>query len=393
MTETRRPRTGALMKWPFAAGLAAALICVLGAVLPASASARAQFYFSYLYAWLFWWSISTGAMALLMIDHLTGGLWGLMIRGIALAAMRTQAVLLVLFLPLLSGLRELYPWASGAPGGILLHKQAYLNIPFFCLRAVIYFTSWIGMSFFLSRWQIEGESQPRIEREAVLKGRLRSLSGGGLVLWGLTVTFSGIDWVMSLNARWYSTAFGMVYMVAQGLSALSFILVMLSFLARETGISERISRKGLLDLGSLLLMFTMAWSYLAFIEYLVTWDGNLPDEAGWFVIRSQGGWRWATGLLMALQFGIPFFLMLFRVVKRKARRLALVAALSLAIRWVDTYWLVMPEFHQDLRIHWLDLATPVAIGGFWFTAFLWYLRQRPVFPEADPHWSEVISHV
>jgi hypothetical protein len=368
------------------AGAAALALAIVGALVNPQ-----QFFRSYLVAFLFWIGIPLGCWALLMLHHLVGGRWGFMIQRLLEAAARTFPVMAVLFLPLVFGLRELYPWAvsGAAETDPLIHeKSAYLNVPFFVARSIFYFAVWIGFARMLHRWSVE---QDRTGDPAYTT-RLQNLSGPGLVLYGLTVTFSAIDWAMSLEPHWYSTIYGVLFMVGDGLAALSFAIVVAYFLSDREPLARVAAPDRFHDLGNLLLALVMLWGYLNFSQYLIIWAENLREEIPWYLKRLTGGWAIVAVLLITFQFALPFILLLSRTTKRRAQILAGIALWILVIHWVDLIWLVVPAFHPgNFHLHWLDLAALAGIGGLWLTAFLYYLGETALLPLRDPRFVELLE--
>jgi hypothetical protein len=316
-------------------------------------------------------------MVILMMHHLTGGAWGTVIRPFLETATRTLPVLALLFLPLLLGLADVYPWARWTPEQIrgsklLEHKSVYLNETAFIVRAVVYLGVWVALALLLTRG-----AGPEAE------GRRATLSGPGLVLYGLTVTFASIDWIMSLDPLWYSTIFGMLLAGGQVLAGMAFAILCLVLVLRAA--DTPVPRGPLHDVGNLLLAMVMMWAYLAFSQFLLIWCGNLPEETTWYVKRLQGGWQVLGILLIVAQFMLPFFMLLSRDLKREPRGLALVAGVVLVMRVVDLYWMVTPSYfpHQEIRLHWMDLAALVGLGGLVLACFLHLLQGRDVLPPPE----------
>ncbi len=351
----------------------------------------AQFFRSYLLAYLFWIGLPLGGLAIVMLHHLVGGAWGFVMQRLLESAMRTFPLMAVLFLPILLGLREVYPWAqpeTAAADPLLQHKSLYLNAPFFVARAALYFALWASVAYFLRRWS---EEQDRGGNGA-LAARLQRLSGPGLVLYGLTVTFSAIDWIMALEPRWYSTIYGMIFMVSYGLAALAFVIGAAFFLAGEKSLAGVIAPSHFHDLGNLLLALVMFWAYLSFSQFLLVWVGNLREEIPWYLHRTTGGWQGVALALVLFELSLPFVLLLFRVVKRSAGGLAAVALVILFMHWVDLFWFVAPAFYPGkFFLHWLDVAISVGIGGVWLAAFAFYIKQQSLLPLHDPRFVGMIE--
>jgi hypothetical protein len=326
-----------------------------------------------------------------MLQYITGGMWGAVLRRILESSTRTLPLLMVLFIPLLFGVTWLYQWAQPATVAqdpILQHKQLYLNVPFFLVRAAIYFAVWSVLIWFLNRWSIRQDAEPT----PALARRLEYLSRGGLLLYTLTMTFASIDWVMSLEPHWFSTIYGILFIGGQVLAAFAFAIPVAALLAERTAYGDVISADQFHDLGKLLLAFVMLWAYFAFSQFLIIWSGNLPEETPWYLSRLRGGWEWVGIAVIVFHFALPFVVLLSRDIKRNARRLAWVAYGVMAMRAVDLFWLVSPAFaHEGIGVHWLDLTTLVGVGGIWLAAFVWQLRERPLLPLRDPALAELVS--
>ena len=361
-------------------GIAGLAACAAGA-----AANPAAFFRAYLVAYLFWLGIALGCMAIVLIHYLTGGAWGLVIRRVLESGTRTLPLLALAFLPLAFGLRELYEWARPevvAADALLRHKSTYLNPPFFLVRAAIYLAAWIAVAAVLRRWSPEDAAPPR---------RLRVLAGPGLAVYGLTMTFAAIDWVMSLEPHWFSTVYGMMFATGQVLAGFAFVIAVTTLLARRAPLAGLVAPNHFTDLGNLLLAFVMLWAYLAFAQYLLIWAGNLPEEIPWYLRRQQGGWAAVAVALILFHFAVPFALLLSRAVKRHA--LLFVAAGILCMRYVDLFWLVVPDLEpHGLSLHWMDVAAPVGLGGVWLATFGWQLDRRPLLPLHDPLLHEALGH-
>jgi hypothetical protein len=354
---------------------------------------RQQFFRSYLVAYIFWIGIPLGCFALVMLHHLVGGTWGFVIQRLLEAGMRTFVLMAALFLPLLFGMRELYLWARPeivAADALLRHKSLYLNSPFFIARTVLYFVIWITVGHFLSKWSVAQDDTG----ESSLARRLQNLSGPGLVLYGLTVTFSAIDWVMSLDPHWYSTIYGMIFMVSYGLSALALVIIVAYLLSDRKPLAQVMGPDQFHDLGNLLLALVMFWAYLGISQFLIIWMENLREEIPWYLHRGAGGWQTVALLLILFQFALPFALLLSRSTKRSPAALSVIALVILLMHWVDLLWLVAPAFHPGkFYLHWIDFAALIGIGGLWLAAFLGNLGQHALLPLHDPRFVEVIKRV
>jgi hypothetical protein len=370
---------------PAIAGAVVVAICVA-----AGMANKTEFFRSYLIAYLFWIGITLGSLALLMVQHLTGGRWALVIRRILEASSRTLPLMAVAALPLLAGMKTLYVWSrAGETDPIIVAKHFYLNPGFFTARLVFYFAIWFTLAYFLNSWSRQEDAGGA---NVPLWMRLEGLSGIGLVLYGFTVTFASIDWVMSLEPHWYSTIYGLLFMVSQALSAMAFSITILVWLSDRKPLSQVVRPPQFQDLGSFLLTFVMLWAYLEFSQFLIIWGGNLSDEIPWYVRRMEGVWGHVGLLLVILSFFFPFFLLLFRHVKKRTRSLLIVALIVLMMRLVDMYWMVLPAFGGgNVKLSWMNVVLPLGLGGIWFAYFLWQLQRMPILPVHDPRMEEIVA--
>ena len=363
-----------------------------------------QFFRSYLFAYLVCLGIPLGAMAILLLHYLTGGNWGLVIRGTLEAVLGTLPALAVLFVPIALGLGRLYPWADAAivtGDALLQHKALYLNIPFFLVRAAIYFAVWLGTAWLLrstSAAQIRGWSDARHER-------MRSFAGPMLAIYGLTVTFAAIDWIMSLEPHWFSSIFGALIAVGWVLPAMATAILILTRIAPTAGDAEveQGPDKNLWnDLGTLLFAFVMLWAYLSFSQLILIWAGNLPEEVTWYQNRIKGGWVVFAWALFLFYFAFPFLLLLSRDIKEKPARLGKAALGLLLMHAIYQYWLVRgcpaAACRMTLRTppsildFWLDATLLIALGSIFAALVLRSLRSGRLFPNEDPAWKEFVAH-
>ena len=352
---------------------------------------RAQFFQSYLLGFGFWAGITIGSLALLMLQHLTGGGWGLVIRRVLEASTRTLPLVVVLFLPILLGARSIYKWLDPhelEKHPVLVEKAKYLNLTFFSIRALIYFAIWLALVFFLNRWSLE---QDRTADRQFTK-RMQMLSGPGMVLLIFTVTFASIDWFMSLEPLWYSTIYGFIFVAAWGLSALAFTVAVMAALAKHEPMSRIVGQMHFHDLGKLLLALVMLWSYFAFSQFLIVWSGNLPEEISWYLPRIHGAWGAIALTVIVLHFAFPFLFLLSSSFKKDSGKLVIVAVLILVMRLIDLFWMLTPSFSgEHFDFSWLDVVAPVAIGGWWLCTFTWALGRRALIPINDPLYETALE--
>ncbi|HET7218914.1 MAG TPA: hypothetical protein VFJ02_12750 [Vicinamibacterales bacterium] len=353
-----------------------------------------QFVRSWLIGFLFCLGLSLGSMALLMLQHLSGGQWGLVSRRVFEAATRNLPVVALFFIPVLLRLPVIFEWAGpeAAENQIIHAKAGYLNVRFFIIRAVIYFAFWLICMLLLNRWSAEQDrGQGTTRADSV---RFRKVSAPGLLFLVITVTFASVDWVMSLDPEWFSTIFGLLTISGWGLTALALTVVVLSKVDRDNVLGGVLKPLHFHDLGKLLLAFTMLWAYLSFSQFLIIWAGNLPEEIPWYVRRTTGNWGYVAIALVLGHFALPFILLLSQDLKKRSRLLARVAMFIILMRLVDLIWLVAPEFRSGavFPIHWMDVAVPVGLTGIWMFLFARNLRSRAMLPVNDPYFREAFAH-
>lgn len=349
-----------------------------------------RFFHGYLVGYIFWIGITLGSLALLMLQHVTGGAWGLIIRRVLEASTRTLPLMALLFVPILIGMRQIYPWthAEVMAHPLLQQKVAYLNPTFFTLRAVGYFLIWSLLAIALNWLSLQQDRSA----DRKYKKRMQMLSGPGLGLLILTITFTAVDWVMSLDPKWYSTIYGLIFVASWTLSALSFTVLVMRWLSQRSPMNTVVQRAHFHDWGNLTLALVMLWSYFAFSQYLIIWSANLPEETVWYVARKHGGWGVIAVAILVLQFVFPFLTLLSRATKKSSQKLALLAVLILVMRMVDAIWLIEPTYSPGkFALNWADVVAPIAIGGLWLALFFWQLEKRPLVPINDPQLEQALE--
>jgi hypothetical protein len=351
----------------------------------------------YLVGYLFWLGVVLGSIGLIMLHHLVGGSWGLVIRRPLEAGAQTVPLLGLLFLPIVFGIPTLFPWARpGASEAISAPlRAAYLNESLFLLRAAGYFGVWTALAFLLAGWSIR-QDHTRDHRPS---RRLQRMSGPGTVILFAASTFSAVDWVMSLEAPWVSSIFGAMVITGEAMATFAVMIVVAGFLAESQPMSQIATPERLNDLGNLQLAFVMLWAYMSFCQFLIIWSGNLTEEIPWYLKRTRGGWEWVALALVVCQFFLPFFLLLVREFKRNSRSLFGVCLLILVMHWIDLIWLVIPASSDAAspRIPWIEVPLSAlalaGIGGVWTAVFVARLKRLPLVPLNDPSLVEALEHV
>ena len=375
-----------------------ASVILLIAALIGGAAVREQALRSWLLGFIVWGGIGIGSLGILLLQYITGGSWGLIVRRILEASSRTWWVIALLFVPIAAGVGSLYEWTHPAPNDeILKIRYPYLNVPFWLIRAVLYFALWGVMAYLLNKWSQrvdETSDWSYLERAS-------RFSGPTMVFFVLLVTFASVDWTMSLDPHWFSTMWGLLYVVGWGLSAFAFSIAILAWLAARAPMNEIVGKRHFHDLGKLVLALVMVWTYFNFSQFLIIWSGNLPEETVWYLRRSEGGWGAIAYILLGLHFAFPYLVLLSRDIKRNPKWLTMVALFIILMRFVDVYYTIGPapristhgaELTFMQSISWMDFVAPLAVGGIWLWAFFGELRKRPLIPVNDPFLENAIEH-
>jgi hypothetical protein len=342
-------------------GLAGAGLATLAVGLRLDAT---RAWFAYLDAWLFGTSIAVGALLVTMTGHATKASWMVITRRPMESVAATLPLFALLFVPLAFGLDRVYPWADhGAAGAAVAHaldhKRVWLSEPFFVVRTALYFLVFCVIAALLRGWSTENDARHRPE----LVRRMRRLSGGGLPLVMLTLTWASFDWSMSLQPDWYSTIFGLYFIAGAYVGAIALACVMLPLVS--LGRSHAAFSPDLAQaLGRVLFAMVVFWAYISFDQLLIYWIGDIPEEVSYFARRTAGSWTAVTYVIVLGHFVIPFFVLLNRRLKRHRAVLAAVGAWVFVMQFVDVYWQVLPVHDQaGARPHWLDLGAALFVGG------------------------------
>ncbi|HVF29955.1 MAG TPA: hypothetical protein VNA22_03250 [Pyrinomonadaceae bacterium] len=375
-------------------GIGAAVMAV-GAFLDLEQALR-----SWLLGFIFWGGIGIGAIGLLILQYLTGGAWGVVIRRTLEAASRTLPVIILLFLPIAFFVTYLYEWTHLPASDHVIHARGwYMTVWGWTLRSVIYFAIFGVIAYLLNTWSARQDASKDHEEAAVWLGKATAFSGPTMVIFALAVTFAVVDWVMTLEPHWFSTIWGLLFVVGWALSCICFTVVVLAFLHDKTPMDRVLGRRHFHDLGKLMLALVMVWAYFNFSQYLIIYSGNIPEETVWFIKRSTGGWGWIAWALILFHFALPFLILLQQGLKRRPVRLAGIAIFILVMRLVDMFFLIgpSPRIHPHgeqgaFIVSWMDLVAPIAVGGFWVAAFLYQLAKRPMVPVMDPFLENAIEH-
>lgn len=356
-----------LKRKALAVGLIGCVLTAIGLLID-----RQNFFAAYLQAYMFVIAFPLGCLMLLMVHCLSGGRWGWTIRPFLEAGIRTLPLVALFFIPILFGLKTLYPWTDTEfmHHDPALHiKSAYLNTPFWLARAAFYFASWLLIGFTMLRVV---PSSP----EAAARGEGRNASrfaAVGLMIYVLTMSFAAIDWVMSLEPHWFSSIFGVLVLVGHGNSAFG-ICMLAAVWTHQRQANPWMTEKNLHDLGKFLFMTILLWGYISLSQFLIIYSGNLPEETYWYWQRGQGQWQVFSTIFVVIQFVIPFFVLLAASRKRNPRVLMIIIPILFGVRLLEQIWLVSPGMRlNSFPVHWLDLVSALGLGGVWFAAYAYFL--------------------
>ncbi len=376
------PKAAAVERISGVVGGLGALLCVAAFFYN-----REEFFQSYLFAFLYWGGFTLGGLGILVLNNTVGGRWGVTVRRYLEAAMRTMPFLFILFLILLIGMKNLYPWThidtvqDKISQAILRHKAPYLNTPFFIVRALIYFAIWSFWGYRLFKMSDKQDETG----DPTWRDRMRKFSAPGCVIVTFTATFAYIDWLLSTDAQFFSTIYGAMLLFGDVMQTFALVITVLILTSSRDRFGGRINAPILHDLGNMMFAFTIFWAYLSVSQLIIVWPANLPQELSWYLVRVRGGWTVMAELVVVTMFLVPFLGLLSQARKRDPKRLIRVAVWILCARAVDFFWIVEPTFRTNgFAIYWTDFAAFIGIGGIWVYLYLGQLRRRPLLPLRDP---------
>lgn len=381
-------------------GIVSIIILGIAVFLPEQ---REQALRAWLLGFIFWGGIGIGGLGILILQHLTGGAWGIVIRRIAEACSRTLPIIAILFVPIAIGVatHSIYEWTHIPDDRIVIARQPYLTTHWFIIRAVIYFVLWGIMAYFLNNWSLKQDQTDDPEIAMKMANDSSKFSGPTMVFYVLVVSFAAIDWVMTLDPHWYSTIWGLLFAVGWALSCFCFAVALLAVLANKAPMNRVLGSRHFQDIGKLMLALVMVWAYFNFSQFLIIWSGNLPEETRWYLTRMEGTWGVIGILLIVFHFAFPFLVLLNRDLKRNGKWLAMVAILILFLRLVDMFYMIGPspqigtdgkEIDFLTSFSWMYIVAPIGVGGIWLWYFFGELMKRPLVPINDPYLESAIEH-
>lgn len=357
---------------------------------------------SWLLGFIFWAGIGIGSIGLLMLQYLTGGAWGVVIRRILEAGSRTLKILVILFIPLAIGVafHSIYEWTHLPPTDHAIEARGIYLLPWtWIARAAIYFLIWGVIVYLLNSWSREQDYTDSVEGSRRVLEKASRFSGPTMVLFVLVVTFAVVDWMMTLDPHWFSTIWGLLFVIGWALSCLCFVVALLAWLNERSPMNGVLGSRHFHDLGKLMLAFVMVWTYFNFSQFLIIWSGNIPEETGWYLLRMQGGWGYVGLALIVFHFAFPFLVLLQQDFKRRTKWIATLAIFILLMRVVDMFYIIGPSHRVTgnvaqsvFFVSWMDFVAPIAVGGIWLWWFFGELMKRPMVPAKDPYFEGAIEH-
>ena len=378
------------------------------------------FWKSWLQTWIFVLEIALGGLFFVFVQHLTRAGWSVAVRRPAEVLASNLNWLWIGFVPIAilfftGHANMLFPWADLAAlaavapeeAHLVEKKTAYLNTPFFLIRAAAYFVIWA----FLATWFLRSSIRQGSQQGDGPTRAMQKMAAPAALLFGVSISFAAFDWIMSLSPGWFSTMFGVYFFAGTATCGFATLIITCILLQRNGLMVNVITNEHYQDMGKLLFAFGMVfWAYIGFSQYMLIWYANIPEETGWFLARQFGDWGWFSLWLLFGHFCIPFVFLISKHPKRNWRTLLFAALWMLFFGWFDTYWLVMPEIPHDLAsfetyaaaseayasettgllrpINWFMLVGMLGIFA-WFT--IGRLRSHPLICRKDP-WIEESVH-
>ena len=377
-------------------GILSIIILVVALIFPEQ---REDVLRAWLLGFIFWGGIGIGGLGVLILQYLTGGAWGVVIRRIAEAASRTLPVIALLFVPIAVGMNYIYEWTHllHTNDKIVQWKQPYLSVEWFLIRAALYFVLLGVMAYLLNRWSLRQDQTNDYATAVKMQEDASKFSGPTMVFYVLVVSFAAIDWVMTLDPHWFSTIWGLLFVAGWGLSFFCFAVAILALLSDKAPMNRILGKRHFHDIGKLMLALVMVWAYFNFSQFLIIWSGNLPEETRWYLTRMDGTWGVIGILLIVFHFAFPYLVLLNREVKRNSKWLAILACFILLLRLTDMFYLIGPSprtsgHNAGFHISIWDFVAPVAVGGIWLWYFFGELLKRPLVPVNDPYLENAIKH-
>jgi hypothetical protein len=377
---------GSLPTICLAVGGVGLLVSLIGLLVP---SFREQFAFSWLFAFTYFFTIIVGCLFWNCLHHATDSDWSVLVRRQLENVASLLPYLAVFFIPVLFGLSYLFEWwdMSPASDSMLWDKRQYLSHEFFLIRAALYFLVLGTIAWALRRHSIAQDSDGLVKHSF----SMRNLGVGGIPAVAVGITFAGVDWLMGLDFRWFSTMWG-VYLFAGAAGSSMSLLVLIVTALKSRGYLKAVNMEHYHTMGKFMLAFSIFWAYIGYSQYMLIWYANIPEETVYFQIRNTNGWWYLSTFLVAFRFFVPFIVLLLQWTKKTPKYLGIVAGWILFMQLVDIYVVVLPALHKDgVSPSVFDLTSLLAIGGFMGWLFFQRIGKSFLFPTRDPRLAASIK--
>jgi hypothetical protein len=410
---------GILSAWRTRALIVFAAAAILSVFFAFTHEGRNHILRAYLLGYMICFGFAGGGLVVLMLQYVSGGKWGLLLRRPLEAMTRTIWLVGAMFVPIILLWKHLYQWAAFPTAGAVAEalanhavtleqaltlnaKRAMLNPTAVIIQtAIIFGILWI-FQYFLNKWSLERDADPERGTEPSYdrwRIRFENLSGIGILIYVFLLTMGAIDWIKSLDITWYSSIWGLQFLVGQGYGVLALGILSVILLSRYEPMKTMLRKTEQHDLGKLAFAFVMLNIYLCFAEFLIIWSGNVPDEIPWYLNRIRGGWWVICSLDFICHWLIPFVLLLSRDLKRNKQKMIWLTSFMIFARCLDMFWLIEPNFadaagnlHIAGNIGILAYITvPVAVISFWAAYYMTQLQARPLISVNDPHVEEMLE--
>ena len=393
--ETTVSRSSFLNKLPFLFLLLGLACLVYFVSMLASNHERAMY--GYLFGFIATLSLSLGALAFVLIQHITRAGWSVSVRRIPEALIACFPLFILFFLPIALSLHDIFPWThKDHIDAILEKKLGYLNENFFLMRSFAYLFIWSLMGVWYYRLSVSQDSG----KNQSYSGIMAALSAPGIIVFALSLTFASFDWIMSLNPHWYSTIFGIYFFAGCLLFALAFMTLIAMLLQAAGLLKNIITPEHYHDLGKLMFGFTVFWSYIAFSQFMLYWYGNIPEEIEFYTHRLKNGWEVLSWAMPVTHFILPFFLLMSRFLKRIKIVLAFNCLWVISVHLIDLYWLIIPSYAdsnshthgpEHLSLSMFDILGFLGIFLVFLGFFMFVLNRQKLTPLHDPRFHESLS--
>ncbi len=381
------PKDTKLVQGLFTISIAAILASLVGYFV---IEEKAQFFFSWMTAFAYVASIGLGALAFVVLQHITRAKWSVVIRRIPEAIGANIWILLILFIPVLFGMHDLFHWTHEevvATDRILQDKAPYLNIPFFIGRNIFYFLIWGFIGYYLYKKSKEMDETGNWG----IQTQLRRFSGPAIPILGFSLAFASFDWLMSLDPHWFSTMFG-VYYFSMSFQVIFPVMILVTLYLRGKGLLvNTINMAAIESMGKLFFGFTVFYAYIAFSQFMLIYYANIPEETLWFEHRLEGNYIYLAYTILIGRFLVPFVLLLKKSNKSKLGLLKFTSIWILVIHAIELYWIVMPTLHHHgAHLHLLDFTTLIGLTTLMLALFFMKFTKGSMVPKNDPFIAESI---